>query len=396
MESAEWVRGDESKLRQVLVNLLGNAVKFTEQGTVILRVAQLDDTAPPVAPIADPDSPVTDHASRITGQTPSTTNDQSLAPRPSSPAPPPVLRYRFDVSDTGPGIDAELEARLFQPFQQGSEGVRKGGTGLGLALSRQQVELMGGALRVESQPGKGSRFFFTIPLARGKPRTEVQSLGRLGIGTRLREGCRVSALVVDDIAQNREVLSQMLEAIGCEVRIAASGEEAMSLLAERASDIVFLDIRMPGMDGVETARRIRRQCGPDRPVLVAVSASVLAHEQKDCIAAGFADFLGKPFRFERICECLRRLLDAEFEPAPGPEPEAPCAGEIDVSALPPELLRRALAAAEENRSTELKGALGELASAGADGARLAQALQPLVQSFDLDKVVVILRRIVSP
>jgi len=370
-----WVRGDESKLRQVLVNLLGNAVKFTEQGAVILRVGRLDDDPSPVAAVAEAASPVTAHSALRT---------------------PPALRYRFEVSDTGPGIAPELKAKLFQPFQQGSEGVRKGGTGLGLALSRQQVELMGGELKVESQPGKGSRFFFTIPLAKGTPEAAVESLKPLGRGTRLRAGCRVSVLVVDDIAQNREVLSQMLEEIGCEVRIAASGAEALSLLTERVPDIVFLDIRMPGMDGVETARRIGRQCGPHRPVLVAVSASVLAHQQKDCLDAGFADFLGKPFRFERICECLGKLLGAQFEPAPGPEPEAPCAGEVDVSALSPELLRRALAAAEENRSTELKVALGELAAGGADGARLAQALQPLVQSFDLDKVVVILRRILSP
>ncbi len=403
VQSAEWVRGDESKLRQVLVNLLGNAVKFTEHGTVILRVTRLDDAAPPVAPIADPDSLVTDHASRITRHALPSTHDQSLvprpsplAPRPSSLAPREALRYRFEVSDTGPGIDAELEARLFQPFQQGSEGLRKGGTGLGLALSRQQIELMGGELGVESQPGKGSRFFFTIPLASGKPGSETESLRPHGLGTRLRQGCQVSALVVDDVPQNRDVLSQMLEEIGCEVRVAASGETALTLMAERMPDIVFLDIRMPGMDGVETARRIRQQWGPDRPVLVAVSASVLAHEQTDCLQAGFADFLGKPFRFERICECLKKLLDAEFEPAPGPEPEAPCAGEIDVSVLPPELLRRALAAAEENRSTELKAALGELAAAGADGARLAQALQPLTQEFDLEEVAVVLRRITPP
>ncbi len=130
-----------------------------------------------------------------------------------------------------------------------------------------------------------------------------------------------------------------------------------------------------------------------RPILVAVSASVLAHEQADCLRAGFAEFLGKHFRFERICECLATLLNVEFELG-SPGGEAVRAGaEIDASGLPPEILRRAIAAAESHHSTELKAALRELAETGPEGARLAQGLEPFVREFDLEKVVSTLRRL---
>ena len=109
-----------------------------------------------------------------------------------------------------------MQARLFQPFQQGSEGQKKGGTGLGLALSRQQVELMGGELRVESRLGEGSRFHFTLPLVTGDPEAKVESPKSVGLGARLKKGCQVSALVVDDNPQNREVLSRMLADVGCQ------------------------------------------------------------------------------------------------------------------------------------------------------------------------------------
>ena len=139
----------------------------------------------------------------------------------------------------------------------------------------------------------------------------------------------------------------MLEAIGCQVQVAEGGEQSLALIAAEAPDIVFLDVRMPGMDGVETARRIRQQWRPDRPVLVAFSASVLVHEQEDCLRAGFAEFLGEPFQFERICACLEKLLRVEFSRGRAPRFAAPAIGEIAVVDLPPELLRRAIATAEE-------------------------------------------------
>ena len=359
------VRGDEGKLRQVLINLLANAVKFTERGSVTLRVR-------------------TDFASSLEEGSEGRGWNASL----------PIC---FEVIDTGPGIAPELQARLFQPFQQGSEGLKKGGTGLGLALSRRQVELMGGELHVDSRRGEGSRFFFTIPLVAGDPKVKVESPRTFEPGARLKPGCQVSALVVDDNLQNREVLSRMLEDIGCEVQVAESGEQALAQITARVPDIVFLDIRMPVMDGTETARQIRRRWGTDRPKLVAISASVLLHERDRFLEAGFAEFLGKPFQFERICECLARFLKVEFAPPALPAELGSARAPMDLSALHlPEGLRQRLVAAAENSSrTELKAALQELAEINPDGAQLAEVLEPLAHEFDLDRILETVRQIRS-
>jgi signal transduction histidine kinase/CheY-like chemotaxis protein len=361
-----WVRGDEGKLRQVLMNLLENAAKFTERGGVTLRVT-VEECRMPNAELTGP-------------------GGAEAAIRSSS-----FCLLHCSVSDTGPGIAPKLQAKLFQPFQQGSEGLKQGGAGLGLALSRRQVELLGGELKVESQGDGGSRFFFAIPLAMGEPPSASARHKGFGLGARLRADCRVTAMVVDDNPQNREVLSQMLTGIGCEVEVAGSGEQALALLGARVPDIVFLDIRMPGLDGIETARRIRQRWGAARPKLVAVSASVLVHEQEQCLRVGFAEFLGKPFEFERLCECLGTLLPVEFEAAPQPEPLVRALETIDFAALPPALLRRATSAAEGRDSTELDAALRELTQAGPEGARLAQGLEPLLQEFDLEKILTVLR-----
>jgi CheY-like chemotaxis protein len=215
---------------------------------------------------------------------------------------------------------------------------------------------------------------------------------------RLKQGSQVSALVVDDNPQNREVLSRMLEDIGCHVQLADSGEQALARIAEAIPDVVFLDIRMPDMDGTETARRIRQRWGPDRPRLVAISASVLLHEQRDFLEAGFAEFLGKPFRFERICECLVKVLSAEFEVSTVSEDDRPAAAQADLAALclSKAQQQRLIAAAENHSSTELKAAIRELSEASPAGARLAAVLQPFVNEFNLDKILEIVRRIHFP
>jgi CheY-like chemotaxis protein len=202
---------------------------------------------------------------------------------------------------------------------------------------------------------------------------------------------------VDDKQQNREVLSQMLAEVGCHVELAEGGEQALARVATRVPDVVFLDIRMPGMDGNETARRIRQRWGTERPKLVAVSASALLHEQDSFLAAGFAAFLGKPVQFAGICECLERLLHVEFEPSTMSAEAKSVAGEVDFSRLhvPPAILQRLIAAAENHSRTELRVTLTELAEANPDGARLAEVLQPLVHEFDLPELLEIVRQVRS-
>ena len=258
------VQGDEGKLRQVLINLLGNAAKFTSRGEVRLRVTRAPGDA-----------------------------------------------YCFEVADTGIGITAEEQAEIFQPFQQGHSGAIKGGTGLGLAISDRYIQLMGGRLQAESVPNRGARFFFTLVL----PGSPVQGRNIAPAGgslLRLPPGRPVTALVVDDIKENRAVLAGMLADIGCEVLLAESAAIAIDLAAARKPDIIFMDIWMPEMNGIEAARRILHQFPSAK--IVAHSASAFDHEQNRYLDAGFDDFFAKPFRYERVCECLANVLDIELQP----------------------------------------------------------------------------------
>jgi signal transduction histidine kinase/CheY-like chemotaxis protein len=346
------VHGDEAKLRQVLINLLGNAVKFTEQGGVTLRVGLIQ-------------------------------NDEAASP----------IRFRFEVIDSGPGIAPEEQERLFQAFQQADEGVKKGGTGLGLALAKRVTELMGGHLGVESRPGGGTRVWLDVPLpaAQRELKSTMAETRRI---LSLAPGYHVSALVVDDVEQNREVLSQLLRNIGCEVRIAASGHQALGLLRQELPDIVFMDVRMPGLDGIETTKQMVRQYGPGRMKFVAVSASVMSHQQEAFMEEGFDAFLGKPFRFQTLCECLKKLLRVEFQYADEgtveDQSELPDPQRVE---LAPDLLARLRDAAHRFNVTKLEQALREW-EAVSDSRHLEVAhVRRLVQQGKFDEVTEFLNQI---
>jgi CheY-like chemotaxis protein len=328
------VRGDAGKLRQVLINLLGNAVKFTERGRVVLRLARSGET------------------------------------------------WDFEISDTGIGISVEEQQAIFEPFQQGPGARGRGGTGLGLTIARRQVELMGGQLSVYSAPGAGSTFAFSIPLPSGEavaePPREVD---------RLAQGCEVRALVVDDIRETREVLSAMLATIGCEIILAENGRQALEAVAASRPNIVFMDMRLPEMDGLEATRRLVRDHTSSGLKVVATSASALAHERELYLKAGCDDFVAKPFRAERIHGCLRNLLGVEFEYrtlAPGAE-AAPLLdlGRIE---LPEELVTRLMMAAELHSATVLKSCLREVEEMGPPGHRLAGHLREFLASYDMEMI----------
>ncbi|HYP17939.1 MAG TPA: ATP-binding protein, partial [Opitutus sp.] len=251
------VVGDAQKLRQILDNLLGNAVKFTARGSVELRVS-------------------------------------SAAPSAQKPA--EARRVHFLVEDTGVGISDQDQAALFEPFHQPVDGrPPEPGTGLGLAIARRLVELMGGTLAVESAPGVGSTFSFSVPFEEipAEPSPSAPPL-RMPVGY---HGARRRLLVVDDVAVNRSVLAELLTPLGFEVADAASGDEALRQIPTVRPDVVFLDLRMPGMDGFELARRLRVVSAKGaRLVLIAMSASVLSFNRDQALAAGCDDFLPKPFR----------------------------------------------------------------------------------------------------
>lgn len=338
------VRGDEGKLRQVLLNLVGNAVKFTSVGEVSLRLARQPDGC-----------------------------------------------RRFEVFDTGLGIPAEEQTEIFKPFHQGSGARHQGGTGLGLAIAQRQVELLGGKLELKSERGIGSCFFFTIPLAETLAALEPVAPRVV----RLAGGCAVRALVVDDNRDNREVLGRMLSAVGCEVMFAENGETAIALVCAQKPQIVFLDLLMPGLGGAETARKILDQCGEAAPKLVAHSASVLVSHREEALAAGCADFIAKPFDDEKIYNCLEQQLGAHFLREAGADTVAPDAP-LERVALPEELCARLMVAAELHSTTALKAGLQELRQLGPDAQRLAEQIRVLMRSYDMDGIQRLLARTVVP
>ncbi len=259
------VYGDEVRLRQVLLNLLGNAVKFTDHGGVLLKVGYHEE------------------------------------------------KLRFQVEDTGIGISQEALRVIFQPFRQGNKQSRATlveGTGLGLAISNQLVNLMGGRLQVKSQVGEGSIFWFELVLPGvqdwvGTPKIEERSVvGYRGISRRI--------LVVDDRWENRSVLTNMLVPLGFDVQEAIDGEDCLKKVAGFHPDAILMDLRMPVLDGLETIRRLRTMPSGKNLVIIAVSASAFEYNRGESFSAGSDDFLAKPFRFGKLLDLLASHLHLEW------------------------------------------------------------------------------------
>jgi signal transduction histidine kinase/DNA-binding response OmpR family regulator/streptogramin lyase len=336
------VHGDHGKLGQVLINLLSNAVKFTESGEVVLRISG-----------------------------------------------PDVSHFTFEAIDTGVGIPLVEQSTIFSPFTQSKDGIAKGGTGLGLAIAARHVKLMGGELKVESEPGKGSRFFFTVPLkiVEGIAADSLEpihtSFHRLP--THLADGYGVSALVADDNEENRYVFSQILSGIGVSVITAEDGQQAVDITVVEKPDIVFMDIWMDVMTGLQAARQILAQCGENCPKMVAVSASALVHERQSYLDAGFDDFIAKPVNARRVYQCLAKLLHVKYkygEDVPS----------MDTSkvVLPEVLLLRLREAAELGQVAELEKMLNDVRQRGADEHLLADYLLELSRNFDMEIVLKVL------
>lgn len=271
------VHTDEKRLRQILLNLLANAIKFTDRGRVVLRVRY----APP-------------------------------------------SRLRFDVEDSGIGISGEQMQEIFQPFAQTGEVQRRlGGTGLGLAISRQFVQLMGGDIQVESRVGEGSRFWFELDLPvvnhmLVQPVAEGPIVGYAGARKRI--------LVVDDIAENRAVAIEMLDRLGFTMDHASNGAEALEKAGLHHPDLVLMDMVMPGMDGLETTRRLHMLPRMKTVPVVAVSASVSEEDRKRYQLTEVSAFLPKPLVLDDLLSTVGSLLNLDWiraglEAAPAVESE---------------------------------------------------------------------------
>ncbi|MBI2504744.1 MAG: response regulator [Candidatus Latescibacteria bacterium] len=205
----------------------------------------------------------------------------------------------------------------------------------------------------------------------------------------LAPGHRVAALVVDDVAENRRILAEMLAAIGAQVETAADGREALARVASRRPDIIFMDIWMPEMDGLEAARRLRDRWGEKAPELVAVTASVLPHERRQYLEAGFDHFIAKPLSEEALYECLAKLLRVEYRYAE----EGIEAFDLTGLKLPAGLHARLRQAAAASGLTELEEALEEVRLWGPHGPHLAEQLRLLVRNIDMDAVLDLLEKI---
>lgn len=283
-EVPRFVRADSAKLRQVLVNLLGNALKFTDAGSVALRLG-------------------------------------------SKPEQPGRARLRFELEDTGRGISPQDQARIFEPFVQLGKPTAQKGTGLGLAITRQFVEMMGGTISVESAPGRGSCFTVEVPVEVANAEEVGDTGASPGAWLTLAPGQpEWRVLIVEDDTQNALVMEQMLRRAGFRVRLVERGAAAIAVFREWGPHFIWMDLRMPDMSGTETARRIRQLPDGGTVKIAAMTASAFASEREEVLAAGMDDFVRKPYRPAEIFDCLARHLPVRFH---RPEPVASVSAAVD-------------------------------------------------------------------
>jgi CheY-like chemotaxis protein len=323
---------DGRHLRQVLFNLLGNAVKFTASGDIGLGIGVRDGG------------------------------------------------LLFEVTDTGSGIDTANLGRIFEAFGQTDEGRAAGGTGLGLTISARLVSAMDGELKVDSTPGRGSRFYFSLPLiAAAEASSPAPAEEGLSVDARLAPGVTLTALVADDNTVNRRVLASILESAGARVITASGGLEAVELARRHHPDVVLMDRRMADLDGFEATRRIHAQPETARTPVLAVTASAFGDVRDAARQAGCIDFVPKPIRADVLFMKLRQHLGVAFvspRHAEAPEP-------IVAAGKPVErLAERLQTAAALGDVTELTALARELSTGPLETRGLANRIAELTGEFE--------------
>jgi CheY-like chemotaxis protein/anti-sigma regulatory factor (Ser/Thr protein kinase) len=346
-----YVWGDAGRLRQVMINILGNAVKYTEKGEVWLRA------------------------------------------RSQSMVTPGMALFHVEVQDTGPGIPKDRLDEVFDSFVRVENArIMEGGTGLGLAIAKTLVGIMDGEITVESEPGQGTLFKVNIPL-------ELTAAGEATPGKALKAkvvGLQAGQpdwriLVVDDSLENRVLLTRLLTHIGCSVKEADSGEQAIKIFRQWRPHLICMDMRMPVMDGFEATRKIRTLPGAESVRIVAVTANVLEERRQDILAAGCDEIIYKPFRDQDILDAMSRLLGAKyrFEDTDFVTEQMPASGLTAemLAGLPADLLHD-LSEAALVLSMEGLGDVIERIRALAP--ETAQSLQVLVKEFEMARILKLL------
>ncbi len=340
----EWVETDATKLRQVLVNLVGNAIKFTPAGFVTLEISRIGET------------------------------------------------LQLSVRDSGIGIEQSELDQVFEPFKQTTAGQQAGGTGLGLAISRRLVQALGGQLEASSNPGKGSCFSFCIPLVRcsapDSPHLRLQDQQPWQVSPK----GHWRILITDDVAANRAVLVQLLEGAGFICVEAEDGEQALELLARQPIDLVLMDLRMPRLDGLEATRRLRQHPALCHLPVIAISANVQPELKQAWEDAGANALIGKPFHanelFETLARTLPKALITPVEANTGRQ-RLSAQEHADLEKLPPQALQLLYCGLSANLDLGDVAGIEQVADALAEEfglEALSQQLRHYCRNFELEKL----------
>lgn len=329
-----WVDCDPIKFRQVLTNLAGNAVKYTTEGRVSIHVSRSADTR------------AGEHEIRI------------------------------EVSDTGPGISSADLPNVFKPFKRCESAAKEQGNGLGLAICKGYADAMGAELTASSELCKGSKFTFVFSAPESSTGARVAEEQQATVRRVL--GSVRKLLVVDDLEDNRALLQQTLSPVGFSVRVASSGAEALRVFDEWAPDLVLMDVRMPDIDGLEAARRLRSRPGGANVPIYAVSASAFKEDEETVREAGMNGLLRKPIQLERVFEVIQKELGVDYEYGPASQSRVPSAPaeQASTAAIPAHLIEPLLRALEHADVAELRQLIAEVEClAPARGAQLRERLE---------------------
>ncbi|MEP6516773.1 GAF domain-containing protein [Microcoleus vaginatus] len=410
-----FVSGDEGKLRQILINLVGNAIKFTEMGSITLRVkkkveeslgaenAEFSDTQTKLAYAGSEHSESLGVETAAIQKKPGWCTGFNQSERlgdcdcvDANDLRPEVLRLQFEIEDTGLGIAPEEMNKLFEPFEQTKTGQKsQQGTGLGLPISRKFVQMMGGDITVRSTPELGSNFAFDIQISLATP-SEIKILKPqkkvIGLAPNQPE---YRILVVDDRADNCLVIERLLSPLGILVREARDGEEAIAVWEDWQPHLIWMDMQMPVMDGYEATRKIKAHPLGKQTVIVALTASAFEEERQTILGAGCDDFMRKPFEAKILFAKMEELLGVRYiyeESVDAPleneskisEVTSNQSVESQLAQMPIEWVEKISHAAHECCDDKIVKLIEEIPS---DFAFAAEYLTTLVQDFLFDDII---------